>query len=306
MCLVALAIDASHRFPLVVAANRDEFYARPTARLAWWSPGASAPDILGGRDLEAGGTWLGLTTGGRVALVTNVREPGRNDAAAPSRGEIVPLWLRGDLPTDRFWARIALTGYRGFNLVAADFARGECFWASNRAPHPLRIERGVYGLSNAMLDAPWPKVRALKARVQAALGTAASPQALSSILLDALGDRRVTPDADLPATGIALDLERALSAAFIRTPDQSYGTRSSTVIVTERRRRYLLTHVYERTHSPTSGVALMRQAVLKNWPPRYSDASLAAAAPVSDVEVPAAKKRVRSLLKPERARAHRA
>src|SRR5437867_3846904 len=116
MCLVALALDESHRFPLVVAANRDEFFSRPAARLGWWSAAAGAPDILGGRDLGGGGTWLGLTAAGRLALLTNVRLADRLEPHAPSRGEIVPLWLRGDLATDRFWTRVALSGYNGFNL----------------------------------------------------------------------------------------------------------------------------------------------------------------------------------------------
>lgn len=311
MCLIALAIDGSHRFPLVVAANRDEFFERPTARLAWWSSGSEASDILGGRDLQAGGTWLGLTMAGRLALLTNVRQPGRNETSAPSRGDIVPLWLRGDLATDRFWTRVSLAGYNGFNLIAADFARGECFWGSNREPHPLRLERGVYGLSNARLDAPWPKVRSLKARLSAALAAAQSPQGLASVLFDALADRHMASDAELPSTGLSIEFERAFSAAFIRTADQSYGTRCSTIIVTERRRRYLLTRVYERTYTAGSGVVLMRQAVLKNWPPRYSDASttVSAQAPVSEAGAAElaepARKRVRSLLKPELARRRR-
>lgn len=309
MCLVALAIDGSHRFPLIVAANRDEFFDRPTARMAWWSPGPASPDILGGRDLRSGGSWLGLTAAGRIALLTNVRQPGRTEADATSRGEIVPLWLSGGLATDRFWTRIALAGYNGFNLIAADFVRGECFWVSNREAHPVRLERGVYGLSNAQLDSPWPKVISLKRHLTAACTAAESAQGLATMLFEALGDRHIAADAELPATGVSLDVERTLSAAFIRTADQSYGTRCSTIIVTERRRRYLLTHVYERTYTAGSGLALMRQARLKNWPPRYSETSGAAQAAVleasmADLAAPASppRKRVRSLLKPDGSR----
>jgi uncharacterized protein with NRDE domain len=110
MCLAALAIDQDRRFPLVLAANRDEFLERPTARLGWWAHEPGAPEILGGRDLHGGGTWLGLTAAGRLALVTNVRRPGARADDAPSRGAIVPLWLRGDLDADRFWVRVALSG----------------------------------------------------------------------------------------------------------------------------------------------------------------------------------------------------
>jgi len=317
MCLVAVAIDDSHRFPLVVAANRDEFFKRSAARLGWWSAGPGTPDILGGRDLEGGGTWLGLTAAGRLALVTNVRQPGRNEPQAPSRGEIVPLWLRGDMGTDRFWTRVALSGYNGFNLIATDFRNGECFWASNQRPHPMRLERGVYGLSNAAIDTPWPKVVALKSKLRAALPAAESAAALASTLFDALSDRSQAHDDCLPVTGVPLEVERELSAAFIRTPDQSYGTRCSTIIITERARRRLVTHVFERTFTVGSGLALMRQSVLKDWPPRYTEGVSArptAQAEVvesSDTTMPEVviaqtRKRVRSLLKPVAARRSRA
>jgi uncharacterized protein with NRDE domain len=317
MCLVALAIDESHRFPLVVAANRDEFLGRRTARLGWWSAAAGAPDILGGRDLESGGTWLGLTAAGRLALVTNVRQPDRVEPSAPSRGEIVPLWLRGDLGTDRFWTRVALSGYNGFNLIAADFRNGECFWASNQKPHPMRLERGVYGLSNAIIDTPWPKVLALKAKLRATLPAAESAAAIASTMFDALADRNQAPDDGLPATGIPLEVERELSAAFIRTADQSYGTRCSTIIITERARRRLVTHVFERTFTVGTGLALMRQSVLKDWPPRYTDGVGArptaqaevvesSDASMPELEVAQTRKRVRSLLKPVTPRRPRA
>jgi uncharacterized protein with NRDE domain len=317
MCLLALAIDESHRFPLVVAANRDEYFRRATARLGWWSAGAGTPDILGGRDLEGGGTWLGLTAQGRLGVLTNVRQLECPDLSAPSRGEIVALWLRGDLATDRFWTRVALAGYNGFNLIAADFRSGECFWASNRRAHPMRLERGTYGLSNAGIDTPWPKVVELKAKLRDALPEAQSAAALASELFAALADRAPAPDEQLPSTGVPIELERALSSAFIRTADQSYGTRCSTVIVTERARRRLVTHVFERTFTVGSGLALMRQAVLKDWPPRYSQGD--AAVPSAQAEVVESsvstmsetadaqtRKRVRSLLKPAGARRPRA
>lgn len=297
MCLIALAIDQSRRFPLVVAANRDEFYARPAARLAWWTPDAGGPAILGGRDLEAGGTWLGLTTQGRLAMLTNVRDPSRTDAQAPSRGQIVPQWLSGTEPTDRFWMRTALLGYNGFNLIAADFKRGECFWASNRHAHPVRLEGGTYGVSNASLNTAWPKTTALKQRLRAALDEADSVDALASELFTALGDRQRAPDAELPATGVPLDLERALSAAFIRVPEQQYGTRCSTLVISERVGRSMVTHVIERSYTASGAVALLRQATLKHWPPRYSDDS--PSVPVEQAVVSdGPRTRVRSLLKP--------
>ena len=318
MCLIGLAIDVDRRFPLVVAANRDEFFDRPASRLAWWSPGAGQPDVLSGRDLQSAGTWLGLTAQGRLAMLTNVRQPSRIDPSAPSRGQIVPEWLAGTEPTDHFWMRTALMGYNGFNLIAADFRRGECFWASNAGAHPVRLERGVYGVSNASLDTPWPKVDGLKATLKRALtdavaatSTATSTvDALSQRLFDALADRSTPPDARLPSTGVSLDTERMLASTFIRSPDLRYGTRCSTLIITERVKRHLVTHVLERSFSATGGVALLRRATLTDWPPRYADDlpfSPRENEPVSETELhqeavadaTVKRTRVRSLLKPE-------
>ena len=311
MCLVALAIDQNRRFPLVVATNRDEFFQRPAARLAWWAPPDGGPDVLSGRDLESGGTWLGLTAQGRLALLTNIRDPLRVEAEAPSRGRIVPQWLAARENAGQFWMRTALAGHNGFNLIAADFRRGECFWASNVAAHPLRLERGVYGLSNAGLDTPWPKVQQIKMRLRESLAAADSVDALAAQLFAALAEREPAPDAALPHTGVRLELERQLSPVFIRTPDQSYGTRCSTLIITERAGRHPVTHVLERTFSATGGLALLRRSTLRNWPPRYSDEGSGAVseqAAVAEWELhgenelaalPIKRTRVRSLLKPD-------
>jgi len=312
MCLVALAIDENRRFPLVIATNRDEFFDRPAARMGWWTPAEGGPEILAGRDLLAGGTWLGLTGSGRLALVTNVRRPFEADLEAPSRGGIVPHWLRTELRPDQFWMQTSLSGYAPFNLIAADFRRGDCFWASNDQAIPRRIERGIFGLSNAGLDTPWPKVTKLKSRLGEALKTAESVDSLSSQLFAALADRDMAPDDQLPSTGIGRDRERLLSAAFIRTPDGGYGTRCSTIIITEKNKRQLVTHVFERTFTPGPGLALLRRTVLKDWPPRYADRSHhqvetsvvaeteidGAHVPAMEMPIPVKKTRVRSLLKP--------
>lgn len=314
MCLAALALDASRRFPLVLAANRDEFFDRPAARLAWWHPSPEGPEILGGRDLAAGGTWLGLTLQGRLALVTNVRDPSRIDPDAPSRGQLVPLWLRGDLPLDRFWPRVAMGGYNGFNLIAADFAAGTCHWMSNTEVLPRAMERGIHGLSNAVLDTPWPKVQKLKSRLGEALHACGSAEELADELLDALADREKAADEALPRTGVSLDWERELSPAFIRTPDGRYGTRCSTVIITERVHKRLVTHVLERSYTAQPGVALLRRLTLRNWPPRHTQALAAAAGvpdeasmagPISEEaaeDVPQRRPRARGVLKPAHAR----
>lgn len=313
MCLVALAFDASKRFPLAIASNRDEFFERPTARLAWWSPGHADPEILAGRDLQHGGTWLGLTAQGRLALVTNVRDPQSFHVDAPSRGEIVPMWLRGDLPFDRFWPRVAVAGYNGFNLIAADFAEGSCYWASNTQGLPKRLDKGLYGLSNALLDTPWPKAQTLKSRLAEAMERCERADDLAEDLFGALADRSIYADEALPHTGVSLDLERALSAAFIRTADGRYGTRCSTLVITEKVNKRLITHVYERSFAASGSMALLRRATLKNWPPRHTAGRTVAAFESSSVDddsrwgdldaLPAAKRpRSRGVLRAPKAR----
>jgi uncharacterized protein with NRDE domain len=324
MCLVALALDLNSRFPFVVAGNRDEFFDRETARLSWWEAPGQSP-ILGGQDLKAGGTWLGLTAHGRLAIVTNFRQPSKDDKQAPSRGEIVPLWLKGHKAMHELWPQLAMTGYNGFNLLALDFAQGECFWASNTARFPQRLERGIHGLSNGHLNSDWPKVQLLKSATKSAVQESSSVEDLSTRLFEALADTTVAPDEQLPHTGIDIEWERMLSPAFIRTPDGRYGTRSSTLIITERVNKRLVTHVLERTYSVGARMALLRKVTLKNWPPRHTmqaeqlaklDQSLLPASlrqeerfESSDVQeqeghalpdAPVRKTRARSLIKPTR------
>lgn len=235
MCLAAFALNAHPRFPLVIAANRDEFFARPAAPMAWWVAGGT--EVLAGRDLEAGGTWFGLTRAGRFALLTNVREPGRQIAGAPSRGDLVVDWLTGTASAPAF-VQTLRPGYNGFNLVMGDLRKGAWHWASNRADATAALPPGVHGLSNAALDTPWPKTVGLKADLATALQHAASTDELIAQLLEALADGRQAPDAALPDTGVGLARERLLSARFVRMPgpdggEALYGTRCSTVLVME-------------------------------------------------------------------------
>lgn len=269
MCLVALALGADARFPLVIASNRDEYFERPTAPLGWWSARPGDAPVLAGRDLAAGGTWLGLSAHGRFALLTNIRSPVPADAQAPSRGGIVPEWLRTPESADRFWMRTALAGHNGFNLIAADIPGGECFWASNTAAHPQRLLPGLYGLSNAGLDTPWPKVDALKARLGSSLAQTRSVDDLALRLFDALADRTMAPDHALPSTGVPLAWERRLSAAFIGTPDRSYGTRCSTLVITECRGEQTVTHVMERSFDADGQASPVQHTVLRDWPGAY-------------------------------------
>lgn len=223
MCLAVLALHALPGIPVLIAANRDEFHQRPTLPAAQW---ADAPAIRAGRDGLAGGTWMGVTTQGRYALVTNFREPGRHLDPAPSRGALVEDFLRGDMAPQAYLAHVhgADQAYNGFNLIVGD-AR-EAWYLSNRDGGPRALAPGIYALSNHLLDTPWPKLARTKAAFAAALQ--GGPQPDLPALFAALADRNPADDADLPATGLPLDRERLLSSPFIVSPN--YGTRSSSVL----------------------------------------------------------------------------
>lgn len=229
MCLAVLALDAHPRYRVILAANRDEAYARPATAAAWGREDDFA-GILAGRDLEAGGTWLGVDRKGRYAFVTNVRQGTGRDPGARSRGELVPRVLGSDTLLASTFAQIAHEGhaYNGFNLLAGD-ADG-ALWMSNRSAGTRALVRGVHGLSNAALDTPWPKV-VRTTRAVAAWAAAASEDAAT--LFDVLADRTGAPDEALPATGVTLERERVLAAPFIVT--DGYGTRCSTVITIDRK-----------------------------------------------------------------------
>lgn len=223
MCLVAFAWKSHPRWRLVLAGNRDESHTRPTAPLARW-PGS---DLLAGRDLRSGGTWVGLGRDGRMAVITNVRDGLPTAFDGPSRGALPADFLAGDVTAARHAAALASKAreYAPFNLVLAD---GEhCAYVGN---HPAsgvhEVAPGVHALSNGAFDVPWPKTRRLQAALQA--WTDAGHDDLAP-LWQALVDECIAGDVDLPDTGIGLDLERRLSPAFIRGRD--YGTRASTLIL---------------------------------------------------------------------------
>jgi uncharacterized protein with NRDE domain len=223
MCLIVLALDTHPRHRLVLAANRDEFYARPTAPAGWWS---DAPGVLAGRDLREGGTWMGVTRAGRLAAITNYRETAPPRADAPSRGALVAGFLRGSMDARTYAEEVAARGaaYNGFNLLIGD--EGGVFYVTNRAEGVHRLQPGVYGLSNALLDTPWPKVQRARAAMQSALSS--SEDGWESGLWEMLGDRVAAADEHLPDTGVGVDRERLLSAPFIAS--DVYGTRASTVL----------------------------------------------------------------------------
>lgn len=226
MCVIAIAWNIHPRWRLVLIGNRDEAHARPSAALAHWRDAS----IIGGRDLEAGGTWLGVTAEGRCSVVTNVRDP-RDPQLGLSRGLLVSDYLTSnDTPLEHAQKlRAVAADYRPFNLLIFDPA--QAFHIGNRpTPQAQPLSAGVHGLSNAQLDTPWPKTQRLCERLQGWLQVGDGSDRVDdfSPLFDALADEQVASDAQLPDTGIGLERERWLSPAFIR--GESYGTRASTVV----------------------------------------------------------------------------
>jgi uncharacterized protein with NRDE domain len=227
MCLLVLAWRAHPRYRLVVAANRDEYHERAAAALGLWPPPHA---ILAGRDLRAGGTWLGLDRARRFGVVTNFRDLQPPKPGAPSRGELILQFLSSAATPGAFFATLAAqaSAYSGFNLLLAD--QDSLWYGCNRAtPFARELPAGVYGLSNEFLDTPWPKLARVRTRFAQWLGQAEQSPAELFALLD---DReRVADDALLPQTGLTREWERVLSAPFVQHPD--YGTRSSTVLLLE-------------------------------------------------------------------------
>ena len=225
MCLLVLAWMKHPRYRLVVAANRDEFHDRPAASLGWWNDDAR---VLAGRDLRAGGTWMGVTRAGRFGVVTNFRDLEQPPSAdSPSRGGLVPDFLASDAPPGRFLDRLNGTAARfaGFNLLIG--GRRSLHYFSNReGAVPRALEPGVYGLSNHLLDSPWPKLLKTRRRFAEAMDGA---EIDAAVLFGLLGDRERANGESLPDTGLAPDWERALSSPFV--VHERYGTRCSTVLL---------------------------------------------------------------------------
>ena len=221
MCLIAIAWQSRPSLPLVVAANRDEWRERPTQPAHWWP---DHPEILAGRDLEAHGTWMGVTRGGRFAAVTNFRDPSDKRATARSRGALVSGFLLSNEAPRAFLSALAphAREYNGFNLVVGDGR--ELWYFGSREAEARAIEPGVHGLSNHLLNEPWPKV----VRAREAMREAVQRDEPFAGLFDLLSDGQGSPDASLPNTGVGIEWERRLASPLITGVD--YGTRASTVV----------------------------------------------------------------------------
>jgi uncharacterized protein with NRDE domain len=220
MCLILLAWRVHAGYPCVLAANRDEFHERPTQRADWWT---DQTRILAGRDLKEGGTWLGVTRSGRFAALTNFRDPSKQRSGARSRGHLVAEILESPHSVAELLLHLqgAAAQYNPFNVLFSDGAHLGVF--ESMRGEGRELGPGIFGLSNDLLDTPWPKVREAKSRLAAALSQAED----ATLLMHLLRDDRQASDAELPQTGISREWERMLSSAFIRS--DSYGTRCTTV-----------------------------------------------------------------------------
>jgi uncharacterized protein with NRDE domain len=229
MCFIVFAYQVHPSYRFIAAANRDEYYERPTSPADFWK---EAPQVLAGRDLKEGGTWMGVTRGGKFAAITNYRDPGAFQKDAPSRGKLVSNFLTGSESAAAYIEGLSRKrqAYNGFNLICGD--PGNLFVYSNRGKME-KLGPGIYGLSNHLLDSPWPKIIKGRKALTAAMPNKGAD--LEAALFKILSDRKIAPDRRLPSTGIELEKERLLSSIFIQSP--GYGTRSSSVLLMAKNRR---------------------------------------------------------------------
>lgn len=241
MCLILFAYNAHPSYRLILAANRDEFYDRPSREADFWT---EDPRVLAGLDLQGKGTWLGVTKTGKFAAVTNYRDPLSSKASAPSRGKLVSDYLTGALDPEPYLKNVMARSqdYNGFNLLLGD---PDSLWVYSNRGVAKRLRPGVYGLSNHLLNTPWPKVERGKRLLKKALDKKGDQ--LEDALFDVLADRRMPSDDQLPDTGVAKEWERILSPLFITSP--FYGTRSSTVLLLAKNRRIRFTERVFNEHS---------------------------------------------------------
>lgn len=239
MCLILFAYRAHLKYKLIVAANRDEFYERPTAPTHYWE---DYPHILAGRDLNKMGTWMGVTKAGRFAALTNYRNPEEKTDEKRSRGELVGDFLKCDVHSEDYMQKVVENRklYSGYNLLVGD--TNELYYYSNIEDKLLRVEPGIYGLSNKLLNTDWPKVKRGKERLSKIM--CENNETMVDQLMACLQNTDPAPDEILPNTGVSLEWERILSPMFIKS--ESYGTRSSTVLLMTDEEVYYNERVYSK------------------------------------------------------------
>ena len=225
MCLIVFSYQKHERYKLILAGNRDEFYARPTKAAHFWD---EHPDLLAGRDLQAGGTWMGIRKDGRFGALTNYRDPSIDKIDPPSRGDLVTNYLSSEINAKEYLGNLnaVASKYNGFNILLLD-NRG-MFHFSNLSPKISEIDAGIHGLSNALLNTPWPKLETAKSDLEAITSNA---NLNYEDLFEILKNDRTAEDDHLPKTGIPYEWEKAISSVFIKT--ESYGTRCSTLLLVD-------------------------------------------------------------------------
>ena len=230
MCLLLVSFNKHPDYPVILAANRDEFYERPTESASFWH---DHPSILAGRDLRKGGTWMGVNKDGRIAAVTNYREPSQNKPGAISRGSLVSDYLQGEESAENYIQRAMVQShaYDEFNLLVGD--KQSLFFYCSVEDAYLTLKPSLYGISNGNLDCPWPKVEKGKVAMEKVIQASEKPE--PEKLFDLLADKTVAADSELPSTGVSIEWERKLSPLFVHF--ESYGTRSSTVLLIDRQGR---------------------------------------------------------------------
>lgn len=226
MCLIFLSYKQNKEYPLIVLANRDEFYNRPTQAADYWNEN---PNILGGKDLEGGGTWMGVTKNGYMAMLTNYRDIANIIPNAPTRGKLVADYLLGEFSPKEYLAALSRTAsrYNGYSLIVGSF--NDPWYYSNYQNKLVQLGTGFYGLSNALLNNKWPKVETGKSMLSPLLS---KNKIDKNALFDVMTNPNVATDKQLPQTGLPLEKERAVSSMFIRTKE--YGTRCTTLIIVDK------------------------------------------------------------------------
>ncbi|WP_100641211.1 NRDE family protein [Alteromonas facilis] len=229
MCILFIAVNKHPKYPLIIAANRDEFHKRPTQQSQFWE---SAPDVLGGIDMEAGGTWMGVTRHGKLAALTNIRDPNRIKSNAISRGALVADFLKTDVTVSDYSSQISksVDDYNGYNLLFGDLPSMDIRTFNSHLSEEQRLETGFYGLSNASLDVAWPKIQRGKKALEQYCET--HKQLDTQALFSILADPTLAEDTELPKTGVPLEWEKRLSSIFITSED--YGTRASTLLLMDK------------------------------------------------------------------------